>query len=147
MANDFSLFSREPVYAALFAKIAAASGFVTTSRRLLHWADVDPSMQPAMFMAQGSQLCDLQPRGLPSVWHLQAKVYVYAQTQDTDNPGTIINPILDAIATALQPNAIENAQTLGGLVTWCRIEGTIETDEGTLGNQLVAIIPINMLIS
>ena len=36
-------------------------------------------------------------------------------------------------------------QTLGGLVHDCRIAGDIETDEGRLGDQAVAIIPIEMM--
>jgi hypothetical protein len=36
--------------------------------------------------------------------------------------------------------------TLGGLVNYCRIEGDIETDEGLLGEQAVAIIPVSILV-
>ena len=36
-------------------------------------------------------------------------------------------------------------QTLDGLVMGCRIDGKIETDEGALGAQSVAIVPITVL--
>ena len=38
-------------------------------------------------------------------------------------------------------------QILDGLVMDCRIDGKIETDEGTLGAQSVAIVPITVLIA
>ena len=43
------------------------------------------------------------------------------------------------------PGRARNAQTLGGLVfdTW--INGTIETDEGYLGQQGVAKIPVRII--
>lgn len=138
--------SREPIYAALYAKLQGAASFTTTSRRLRHWNDVPAEQQPAMFMAQRNEVAATQ-RGLPTEWTLNVDVYVYARTDGGADPGPIINPLLDAIEAALAPNAVESAQTLGGLVHWCRIEGAIETDEGTLGDQAVAIIPITIFVT
>jgi hypothetical protein len=57
-----------------------------------------------------------------------------------------MNPLLDALTAALAPpNPVENVQTLGGLVAHCWIEGGIQTDEGVLGGQSVAIVPIRIL--
>lgn len=137
--------NREAIYSALFAKLQASANYVTTSRRLLHWNDVQSSQQPALFVAQRNEVA-VTDRGMPTRWTLNVDVYVYARTDGGLNPGPIINPLLDAIEAALAPNAVENAQTLGGLVSWCRIEGAIETDEGTLGDQLVAIIPITLFL-
>ena len=41
-----------------------------------------------------------------------------------------------------QRTEINNKQTLGGLVAHAWIDGVIETDEGVLGDQAVAIIPV-----
>lgn len=138
--------NREPIYAALFAKLAAVPGFVTMSRRLKHWNDCDKSIQPALYMAQTGESADTV-RGQPTRWTLAVDVYVYARTDGELAPGPVINPLIDAIEQALAPNAIENAQTLGGLVEWCRVDGAIQTDEGTLGEQLVQIIPVLILVS
>lgn len=140
------MIQREPIYAALFARLANAAPFATKSRRLRHWNDVSKDQQPAMFMAQRNELAQTQ-RGLDTEWLLNIDVYVYARTDGKLDPGPIINPLIDAIESALAPNQAENAQTLGGLVHWCRIEGAIETDEGTLGDQSVAIIPITIFVS
>lgn len=140
------MINREAIFAALFAKVAASAGYATIGRRLKHWNDVPKDQQPALFMAQGGQTANTV-RGQPTRWTLSVDVYVYARTDGAATPGSIINPLLDAIEAALAPNAIENAQTLGGLCEWCRIEGAIETDEGTLGDQAVAIVPISILVS
>jgi len=139
------MIQREPIYAALFALLAASGGYVTTSRRLLHWNDVSKEQQPALFQAQRNELAKTDT-GKPTVWTLNVDVYVYVRTDGGAPPGPILNPLLDAIEAALAP-AGSNVQTLGGLVHYARIDGAIETDEGTLGDQAVAIIPISILCS
>jgi hypothetical protein len=142
--------TREPIYAALFAKLSSAlgvAGIVTVSRRLVHWNDVPSSQQPAMYMIQKGETAQPQPRGMPTKWTLEVDVYIYANSADVNvSPGSIMNPLLDALTAALAPpNPVENVQTLGGLVSNCWIEGGIQTDEGVLGGQSVAIVPIRIL--
>lgn len=136
---------RETIYAALFAKLAASASFVTTSRRLKHWSDVATNQQPALYMAQKSEAA-ATTRGQPTRWTLSVDVYIYVRTDGGQTPGPLLNALLDAVTAAIAPdNAIENVQTLGGIVEHCWIEGSIETDEGTLGDQAVAIVPIYIL--
>jgi hypothetical protein len=137
---------REPIYAALFAKLSGIAGLVTKDRRLKHWNDVAPQLQPALFQAQRNETA-VQQTGLPVKWTFKVDVYLYVRTDGGQSPGPLINPLIDAIETALAPNAVESVQTLGGLVKHCWIDGAIETDEGTLGDQAVAIIPITILVS
>lgn len=122
--------------------LAALPGVVTVSRRLKHWNDVPPVDQPAIFIAQRGEMAETTTRQ-PTKWRIDVTLYVYARTTDkTLSPSTIINPILDAISDAfLDPRTV---QTLGGLVHYARISGRIETDEGSLGDQAVAIVPIEI---
>lgn len=151
--------TRELVYAALFAKMAAltwtpvvvgaASAFVTTGRKLLHWSDVLPENMPALFQTQDNQDA-AQQRGNPPKWTLQASLYVYVQTQAqqvaTVIPAQLMNPVLDAIETALTPTpGRQNVQTLGGLVSHCWIT-SIETSEGLFGDLEVAKLNVEMLV-
>lgn len=137
--------TRETIYAALFAKVSAAASFVTVSRRLKHWADVSPGDQPALFQAQVDETVQTIP-GLNSVFILRVDLYIYANTagDSTLSPSTILNPLIDAVTTALQFDRVTNKQTLGGLVEYCVVEGRIATDEGVLGDQGVCIIPVSM---
>ncbi len=138
--------TREPIYAALFALLSGAANFTTASRRLRHWSDVASAEQPALFMAQKGETAE-QRAPLPPKWRARVDVYVYAQAPDeTSAPAAAMNPLLDAIETALAPDAVTHVQTLGGLAAHCWISGRIETDEGVLGGQAVAIVPIEVLV-
>lgn len=135
--------NREDIYQALFDLVSAAPGLVTTSRKLLHWSDVPPSQRPALFLTQKSETA-INTTGLPTKWMLSAEIYVYGSTKGAICSGEVLNPIVDAITNALATTEI-GPQTLGGLVHYARIEGTIETDEGNLGDDAVAIIHVSIL--
>lgn len=136
--------NREAIYSTLFALATSAPGLVTTNRKLQHWSDVSPSARPALFMAQKRETA-MNTTPVPTKWLLEVDLYLYVSTIGATSPGAILNPILDAIAAKLDYQFAGQPQTLGGLVQWARIEGSIETDEGTLGNDAVAIIPVKML--
>lgn len=139
--------NREAIYSALWAKLEALDGFTTKSRRLLHWNDVNRYDQPALFMAQGNQQV-ITITGQESKWLLNADIYIYVQT-DGEPPAPIINPLIDAVCNTV--NAIHpitgrsDLMVEDAVIEYCRVEGTIETDEGTLGNLAIAIIPIVIL--
>jgi len=146
--------SRETVYAALFDRITVLSPggqtvFAVVGRNLRHWADVPIEEHPALFQAQTSETV-IQQKGLPPKHTLNVNLYVYVHTEAQHNretvPASLLNPLLDAIEDALAPDNDDGTCTLDGLVSHCWIEGTIETSEGTLGNQEVAIVPVHILI-
>ncbi|HEV2263737.1 MAG TPA: hypothetical protein VGR79_04310 [Stellaceae bacterium] len=136
--------TREPVYSALFALLSGAASFATASRRLRHWSDVGPAEQPALFVVQKSETAE-RKAGLPAKWRALVDIYVYAHAPDDETaPATVLNPLLDAIESALAPQGA--VQTLGGLAAHAWIAGKIETDEGVLGGEAVAIVPVEILV-
>jgi hypothetical protein len=142
------MIAREPIYAALFDLVADAAGFVTVERRLRHWSDVAPAEQPALFMTQKSEAAAIKALGAPTVWTLHAELYLYAHSSDPRlSPATVLNPLLDAVEAALAPSPTTGIQDLGlpAMVQHAFIAGRIDTDEGTLGDQAIAIIPIEIL--
>jgi hypothetical protein len=138
--------SRETIFAALFALVSPLPALQTASRRLKHWTDVAPPDQPALFQAEGRQTASVVANQ-PTKWTFRAEfvVYVHANTADTDDVITTLNNLVDSIVAALEREPATGRQTLGGLVYDCRISGDIETDEGRLGEQAVAIIPIEII--
>lgn len=137
--------TREPIYSALFALLSAAASFATASRRLRHWSDVGPAEQPALFVVQKSETAE-RKAGLPAKWRAAVDVYVYVHAPDeTTAPATALNPLLDAIEAALASQGV--VQTLGDLAAHAWIAGKIETDEGVLGGQAVAIVPVEILVA
>jgi hypothetical protein len=136
--------NREPIYAALFDLVSAAPGLVTVSRKLKHWSDVPRSERPALFQAQKSET-PAQLTGRPAAWTLAVDLYLYVSTAGAVSPGEMLNPILDHLSAQLDNRGAGVPQTLGGLVQWARIEGAIETSEGTLGDDEVCIVPVRIL--
>lgn len=135
----------ETVYAALAARLFTVPGLVTTSRRLRHVNDVPDTQQPAMFLAQGLQTPSYET-GRATQWTLNATAWLYVKDPASAIPGQVFNTLLNGVRAALAfDNVMQNACTLGGLAMWVRL-GTIETDEGTLGEQAIARIPITMLV-
>lgn len=146
---------RERIAAALFATVSNAARFVTVNRRLRHWADVSPPEQPALFMSEKGGEARTESRGfnLPVVHELEFDIYIYAHSSDPYlSPASILNPLVDAVERALSPlftqtGEVSGYNTLGldGMVMYARIEGRIATDEGVLGDQTLAIIPVRVL--
>ena len=142
------MISREPIYAALFGLLETAADFAVVYRRLRHWSDVSPPEQPALFMAQKTELASVKTLGAPTVWTLAVDLYLYVHSSDPYlAPATVLNPLLDAVEAALAPSATTGLQDLGlpATVQHAYISGKIETDEGVLGDQAVAIVPIEIL--
>ncbi len=142
------MIAREAIYAALWALAAEAENFATASRRLRHWSDVGPAEQPALFMSERGGVAKVKALGAPVVWTLFADLYLYAHSADPYlPPAAILNPLLDAIEAALAPAPVSGIQDLGlpTMVQHAYIAGRIETDEGVLGDQAIAIVPIEIL--
>lgn len=139
--------NREAIYSTLFDKVKNIDGLVTISRKLRHWDAVSPSEQPALFMTQNGESPIIR-RGMPTTWQLNVSFYLYCNSgSDSDAiPAQEINQYLDAISQAIQADQITGYQDLEGLVRDTKIDGKIETDEGLLGTQSVAIIPITIIL-
>lgn len=137
--------SREQIFAALFAQVSS-SAFVTMSRRMQHYANVDSASQPALFQSEGKQTAAVVA-GKPTKWTFRAAlaIYAHAQTANPDDLTSTLNDLVDGVVAALDREPATERQTLGGLVYDCRVQGDIETDEGFLGDQAVALIPIEII--
>jgi hypothetical protein len=86
--------------------------------------------------------------GAPIVWTLYAEFYVYAHSSDPYlAPAAILNPLLDALEAALAPSPTTGIQNLGlpQMVQHAYIAGKLQTDEGVLGDQAIAIVPVEIL--
>ena len=84
---------------------------------------------------------------LPGKTTLNVDLFVYtASGKDPDCvPARDLDIALDAIAACLAPGPAEMRQTLGGLVSHCRIEGRIVKDPGDLDGQGLALVPVRIL--
>ena len=139
--------NRETIFLAVYNLAASTAGIITSGRRVKHWDEVPAELQPALFQGQGDEDAQTRP-GRPTIWTLYAHLYLYVNSgsDPTAYPATQINSMLDAIEAAFKPAPNNDYNTLGGLVFDCRIDGKIQTDEGLLGPQSVAVIPIKITV-
>lgn len=141
--------SRESIWKAVFAKVAATTGAVTASRTLVPFDQVPPEKQPAVFMAQNRE-AHKNTTGRPAILTLTAELYLYTNRggDNTITPSTQINNMLDAIDALLTFDDVATGRcTLGGLVQHAWIEGETLIAEGQEGAQAVAIVPIAILVN
>jgi hypothetical protein len=142
------MIARESIYAALWALGAGAASFASANRRLRHWADVAPAEQPALFMSEKGGHAVMKALGGPIAWTLYADFYIYVHSSDPYlAPALLLNPLLDALEAALAPPLATGIQNLGlpAMVQHAYISGKVETDEGVLGDQAIAIVPVEIL--
>ena len=142
------MIDREAIYSALWALGSGASDYASANRRLRHWSDVAAAEQPALFMSEKGGLAAVKALGAPIVWTLYADFYIYVNSSDPyAAPATVLNPLLDALERALAPSPATGIQNLGlpDMVSHAYIAGKVETDQGVLGDQAIAIVPVEIL--
>lgn len=144
--------SREAISVAAFNLIQGidqAAGVQTFSRRHVVSSDLSSGQLPAVIFLMKTERAEQAgqgqlPHGLPIRWKLEADIFVFVSTNDTDTePETQLNGILDAIEKAIAPDA-SGRQTLGGLVYDFRINGTIEREPGFISGVGAAAVPIEI---
>lgn len=148
--------TREPIYAALFSffqglTTGGSPAFKTATRRLQTWDQVQAEDSPALLMQQRNETAKYT-KGLPTIWTINVALYVYVHTGGASDttvvPSELLNPLLDLVQNSLTIDNIKTfSTTLGGLVSHCAIAGSIETFQGDLGDEEVAIIPIEIVVS
>jgi len=139
---------RETYYIALFSlltKLKPAS-FTTVSRKLVLPQNMNAADFDALFMVAHDQPI-VPARGQPSRHTLGAQLFIHVASPDASiSADTILNGKIDAVENALNPLPGMPAQTLGGLVEHCWIEGTVEVFAGANSQIAAAIIPVKILV-
>lgn len=143
------LFSREAIYAALFALASGSAAFRTATRRIKEYSDVDQATQPALLQVELGEKWNVRV-GMPPVVTLNCRLFVYCESNDPTQPvSTQMNALLDALTNALAPPMLPHGtfrQTLGGIVQHAGVSGEVTIAEG-LSGQSEAVMPIEILVN
>lgn len=144
------VYNRAEATRRLWNRLCTIPDFVTRGRVLRDWSDLQPEEKPALFMIAGNQRVDTPSQKLPSVLHMFFTLFVYAHKAQADDitPSDELNRLLDLIEQSIDPGIAMPYQTLG--LDNCQhvyVSGMIETDEGSLGSDAVAIVPLTMLLT
>lgn len=149
--------AREPIYTALLTLLQQnvvdinGAPLVTYTRFLKHWADVPAQQQPYLCLTIGNETHGPYKTGLPRSVVLRPQVVIYVKTTGAadggPSPATLMNAILDSLDNVVSnTNDPQNRQSLGGLVQRCEVRET-RTSEGTLGDQEVATVSLELLVT
>ena len=138
--------SRETIYSNLFSTLVTASGVKSSSRREKDFSQVDSGQSPALFLVQQDEDTRIKEK-IPTIWTLRCDVVLVVITpSDSDAvPASTLNPLVDAIVATLMPTGANAEQTLGGIVTRCRVSGKIRYADGAQENSALVIIPIEII--
>lgn len=158
----FAPLDREALFAALFTRLSTAAGFTLFSRKMVDFDACVQGEQPALYLVKGDeQIVDPNPK-LPTKWKLAAEVYIFCLNLADPNAGPSIqlNELITAVEGVLirqpsegfvpgQPFAQTNDwwTSLNGLCSHCWISGPIIVGEGAAGDQAVAVIPLEILVT
>lgn len=147
---------REPIMTALFDLLSAArfsqpvqgaTEFVTKSRRVRLWTEVDANQKPALFMADHTESPSYTSGNLAQKNTLSVELYIYCDSgkDAAAVPSIDINIIADAIDAQLNPLPHEQGRkTLGGLVEHVRIEGQVLKVPGDEDGEGLLLIPLKI---
>lgn len=143
--------SREEIYDGIFQqllKLQTNSQFVTVDRKLVNYSKVDTASQPALYQLQSGESIK-QVRGRPPEYSMSLELFLYAWNADPTPghyPSRILNPLLDLIFDVFAVPAGQSDQTFGiPSVQRIWIEGKVMIAEGVLANQIIAVVPVNIL--
>jgi hypothetical protein len=143
--------TREQISIAFFSLVAGAANFTATSRRFVHWDQVNETQMPFLTMLKTGEVRSRQTEGLPTLT-INAHVFLYlsAGMDPEEIPDMAMNTLLDAIDAAVAPSGADainsNKQTLGGLVAHCYPFGPVFIDTGDVDGKAVAAIPFQILV-
>jgi hypothetical protein len=140
---------RETIAAAFTALFDGLKGapFATVSRVFQVPSEILPELTPALYIVEGDENVDEQAAyGLERYRFpfLLAIVALMPDQQGGTAPGTVLNPLLDAVDAAINPYP-GTPNTLGGLVTNCYIDGRITKADKFQGPHVAASVPVTIM--
>lgn len=103
--------------------------FATITREVIEAGRIDKSAQPVLMMYEMDERFIETGNGLvKQVWTV---IFIFGCTTQQGTPGqTVLNPLIDLVASTLQPATGDDFQTLGGLVEKVIVAGSGGKDHG-----------------
>ena len=143
--------NRSAIYAALLAQLEALKAdpynVLTVSQGFVVWDDAQ--RQPAVYLVPVREQAEYQ-LGLPTKWLVHLELYVYVRASTAELGVQVLSTLLDGVELLLSPVGPNGqpiqANTLGGLVSYCAIQGETTISGGYLNQQQsVAVVPLEIL--
>jgi hypothetical protein len=138
--------SRATIVNALFMRLTSAGNFATIGERLVYWTEV--AEQPALFVRYTGDEYAPRLTRMPAKVVVECEVWLYTKAGENPAvpPAIALAGLVDMVEQLLAPGPNAEAQTLGGQVTHCWIEGRTDIHPGDLDGQAIAVIPVKILV-
>lgn len=143
--------ARKLISQTLFAQLESAYPWARAERGTEIWSNVAPVDQPFLGL-----ICPHEAASQPQSWGLTrwerfyfALIYLRRDQMPLEEGqyfSDLVDDMLDAIDLALLGTPKGEANTLGGLVTQCSIDGDVMVNSGLLDNQSVILVPIHVVV-
>ena len=140
--------TREQAMEALQTRLTSAYSFGAVGRRNVSPETIASPGSPALMLIKHHETYERQSPSLPPRRTLTVLACVYIDTGTDPNaiPDAVLNPIQDAIDTALLPDDFTTGRcTLGGLVFSAYIKGEVIAAPGDKTGKGLAVIPIDIV--
>lgn len=144
--------TREAIYAALETQLRSniSAALVPTISRLREQPsdNATPVLEyPCVYIQQLGEDPKPDPDN-PMLLIFECELDIYVDAQDLNDVvrSSRLNPVLDAVDAALQPDPITGRLTLGGLVYNCKRLGKSPTIEGVMQQKATAVWPIQITV-
>jgi hypothetical protein len=152
--NTYTPPTREQIYQAFFALASSiqigdppADAFRTKSRRLKSWSQVAGEEKPAFYQLLGADSFKKDSSGMPYINKMGLELFLFVQQpDDNDLISPLLTSLVDAVVAALQPAAVDEQQTLGGLVYDVSIKAA-DHREGLMGNDAFTVMAIEISVA
>ena len=141
--------TREQVMAALLTRLQGTGQFTVVTRRNAAPETIATPGQPALVLVKHHERYEKKSTTLKPVRVMIVLAIIYIDVGAVANaiPDAILNPIQDAIDTALNPDSAQyNTCTLGGLVQSTVIVGEVISAPGDKTGKGTVIIPIEITL-
>jgi hypothetical protein len=132
---------------ALLTPLLSSGTFITVSRRVVLWYNLDSSLKPALYMQEPEENGLLSMRGTPrrAEWLIHLFIYAEVPVGGDAIGATTLNNLLDAVELALGLQAGQGAPvTLSNSVYRIWQEGIIRKDPGDIDGHALAIYPLRI---
>jgi len=125
--------------------------WASISRRLMMFNQIDPSVQPALFVVQHRETYENTGAGTPPRRAMDLGLWCFAPSGEGVVGDDYLDSMFQGIEAVLQvpDDVMRNELTLGGLCFYCRIDrrdNLLIRDPGDIDGQALLIVPVRVLL-
>jgi hypothetical protein len=131
--------------------VQGRTSFVSVSRKLLMFNNIDPSAQPCSFVVQHGELYDSKHVGVPPRRQMLVSIWSFAYPGEAVDGDDYLDSMEEGLESALNisDDPMTNSLTLDGLAYYAQLDRTSNLmirDPGDLDGQALLVLPFKIMM-